>query len=99
MPDLRRRLGGIGDPTYEHFALVPTFAHAVPDHFVTVEDVRFHREEQEEFRGKPIDLADPPRFESEAAYLLRHNLLTQSEKRRLKPVDYEPEIIVEGPAS
>lgn len=99
LPDLRRRLGGIGDPAYEVFALVPSFDRAVPDHFVTVEDVRFHRMEGEEFRGKPIDRTNPPQYESEASYLLRHNLLTQSEKRRLKPVDYEPEIIVEGPAS
>ena len=45
LPDLRRRLGGIGDPAFEHFALVPTFDHALPDHFVTIEDVRSYREE------------------------------------------------------
>ena len=94
LPDLRRRLGGIGTPAYEVFALVPTFNRAVPDHFVTVEDVRFHSEEQEEFRGKPIDPTDPPRYESEASYLLRHNFLTPAEKRRLKPTDYEPETLL-----
>lgn len=37
-----------------------------------------------------LDPADPPRFESEAAYLRRHGLLLPSEVRRLKPSDFEP---------
>ena len=53
-------------------------------------------------RGLPefwesIDRADPPRFESEAAYLARHNLLSTSERRRLTPADFEPEVIAVDP--
>jgi len=35
------------------------------------------------FRGKAIDPADPPLFESQAAYLQRHALLTAEERRYL----------------
>ncbi|MGU3496409.1 hypothetical protein ACLBXM_20415 [Xanthobacteraceae bacterium A53D] len=37
-----------------------------------------------------VDPADPPTFESEAAYLKRHGLLTADEKRRLSSADFEP---------
>ncbi|MFC1886062.1 hypothetical protein ACFLZM_03290 [Thermodesulfobacteriota bacterium] len=40
-----------------------------------------------------IDEADPPIFESQAAYLKRHGLLTKAEEKRLKPADFEPEPI------
>lgn len=38
-----------------------------------------------------IDEEDPPEYESEAAYLERHGLLTETEKRRLKAAHFEPE--------
>ena len=34
---------------------------------------------------------DRPIFESQAAFLERHGLMTQTEKSRLKPADFEPE--------
>jgi hypothetical protein len=37
-----------------------------------------------------IDWSDPPMFESEAAYLDRHGLLSAAERRRLRPADFEP---------
>jgi hypothetical protein len=40
-----------------------------------------------------IDPADPPQFESQAAYLDRHNLLTPSEKRLLTAKDFQPETV------
>ena len=52
--------------------------------------------------GIPVDWADdrsgqdPPTFESEAAYLERHGLLTAAERRRLKAADFEPESIYGG---
>jgi hypothetical protein len=72
-PDLRRRLGGTGDPAYEHSALVPDFDCAVPDQFVTASDVQWHREEGEEFAGIPFDADDPPVYESQASYLIATN--------------------------
>jgi hypothetical protein len=90
LPDLRRRLGGIGDPAYEHYALVPHFDCAVPDRFVTIEDVEWHREEGEEFSGIPFDPIDPPKYESQASYLDRHNLLAPVERRRLRAQDFKP---------
>jgi hypothetical protein len=40
-----------------------------------------------------IDPAQPPLYESEAAYLQRHNLLTPSEARELTADDFQPEVI------
>lgn len=56
VPDLHRRLRGIGDPAYKHYALVPHFDCGVPHQIVTAEDVDLHRAEGEDFSGKPIDL-------------------------------------------
>ncbi len=47
------------------------------------------------FTGDAIDPSNPPRYESQAAYLARHGLLAAEEKRRLKPADFEPEIVAE----
>ena len=52
-------------------------------------------DDPEPFRGVAIDPADPPVFESQAAYLKRHGLFLRGEERRL-PVDaFEPEVVVE----
>jgi hypothetical protein len=93
IPELRRRVGGIGDPAYEHSALVPHLDCAVPDHFVTVEDVEWYRNEGEEFSGIPLDPNDPPAYESQATYLDRLTLLTPAERRRLRKKDFKPEIV------
>ena len=93
IPELRRRIGGIGDPAYEHYSLVPHFECAVPDQFVTTEDVKYHRDEDEEFSGVPLDPNDPPAYESQATYLDRLNLLTPAERRRLHKKDFYPETI------
>ena len=42
-----------------------------------------------------VDPRDPPRFESQAAYLRRHRLLTREESRRLKKKDFNPETVEE----
>jgi len=42
---------------------------------------------------RDTDPANPPQFESQATYLRRHNLLEPCEERRLRPKDYEPEIV------
>jgi hypothetical protein len=93
IPELRQRIGGTGDPAYEHSALVPHFDCAVPDHFVTVEDVKWHRDQDEEFSGIPLDPNDPPAYESQATYLDRLNLLTPAERRRVRKKDFKPELV------
>jgi hypothetical protein len=65
----------------------------VPDQFVTAEDVEWHREEGEDFSGIPIDLNDPPMYESQAAYLNRHGLWIPAERRRLRKRDFKPEMV------
>lgn len=39
------------------------------------------------------DPGDPPQFEAEASYLKRHDLLLPGEEQRLKPEDFEPEVL------
>lgn len=43
-----------------------------------------------------VDADNLPVFESEATYLDRHGLLTAAERRRLKPEDFEPEMLDAG---
>ena len=45
----------------------------------------------EDFRD--LNPANPPCYESQAAYLRRHGLLEPGEARRLKAKDYEPEVV------
>lgn len=42
-----------------------------------------------------IDESDPPFYESEATFLKRHDILTLSEKKKLKSHDFEPVNILE----
>jgi hypothetical protein len=84
-PGPRKRLGGVGTPAHECRAYAPNFEFGIPslwrlpgDHLT---------------RGTPIDPEDPPAFESEAAYLLRLNLLLPDELARLLPEDFDPEEI------
>ena len=109
IPDLRKRIAGIGDPAYEHLALVPTFDCTVPTTFVTPFDEEYYNGRRVDirgnrigtefhegnFQGRAIDPNNPPQYESEAAYLKRHGLLTPIESRRLRKRDFEPEIVLE----
>ncbi|HAR38567.1 MAG TPA: hypothetical protein DCS09_08385, partial [Porphyromonadaceae bacterium] len=47
-----------------------------------------------DFAGLAIDPADPPKYESQAAYLRRHGLLTREERAHLgkHPELLEPEM-------
>jgi hypothetical protein len=106
----RRRLGGVGDPEHEHLNTVERYRHGLPTGFVTkwLEDYyngrardihgkRIGTEYAEgHFAGRGLDPDDPPVYESEAAYLRRHRLLTPDEERRLKPRDFEPVTVDEG---
>ena len=44
-------------------------------------------------RSLAIDPDDPPRYESQAAFLKRHGLLTATEKCQLRKVDFKPEVV------
>jgi hypothetical protein len=84
-PEPRRRLGGTGTPLHECSAYVAPFTYGIPDGW------RRHGDYFTE--GMPIDPDDPPRFESEAKYLLRLGLLLPGERERLCPRDFWPELV------
>jgi hypothetical protein len=108
LPEPRRRLGGKGTLHYEALNYVPELPFGLPTGFVTAWDCRYYTGFARDIHGKPIgtefrghrfdaeayDPRDPPTFESEAAYLARHNLLSDDERQRLSPADYEPVTIV-----
>jgi hypothetical protein len=87
--------------------LVPEFECGIPAHWVTEWEERYYSGRAKDVQGNPIgsafpeghfegraiDPADPPRFESQAAYLGRHCLLFPNERLRLKPMDFQPEAI------
>jgi hypothetical protein len=86
-------------------ACVPTFAFGIPTVWITKRDVMYFSGtavdiygahiggELREFKGVAIDPADPPVFESQAAYLKRNDLFLAGEARRLKKADWEAEIV------
>ena len=83
MPEPRQRIGGIGTPSFEVLAYAPCFCKGIPISFINEWDMKFYADS---FKGKnvsPIGENDPPTFESEAAYLQRHDLLTPQEKKYL----------------
>jgi hypothetical protein len=88
----RQRLGGIGDPKFEHLAYVPSFHCGVPDDWLQADDLRTWPSLVAS-GAAAIDPNDPPRFESQATYLRRHGLLQPGELQRLKAKDFEPEIV------
>jgi hypothetical protein len=111
LPEPRLRLGGVGTPRFEALSVAPVFDRGIPVGWVRPRDVIYYngrltpeergwppcaRKPQEgDFTGVPIDPRDPPTFESEAAYLDRHGLLTPAEKKHLAshPELLEPVII------
>jgi hypothetical protein len=109
MAALRRRLGGIGTPTYEVLSEAPNPDYGIPRSWVDqfqadyyngrARDIHGNRigteYEDGDFKGVPIDPDDPPMFESEAVYLQRHGLLTAAEERHLEkhPELLDPETL------
>ena len=101
----RRRLGGIGTPNYEALNYVPCFDRGIPCSWVSSCDVALYNGRATDIYGHPIgteyadgdfdgvaiDPNDPPRFESEAAYLDRHGLLLPGERKRLTAAAFEPD--------
>jgi hypothetical protein len=110
LPAPRRRLGGIGTPDYEVLAFVPRFSFGIPAGWVEKWAVDYYNGRAKDIHGKPIgtefkegdfagvaiDPSDPPRYESVAAYLDRHQLLTPAEVKYLAahPELLAPETVV-----
>lgn len=89
-PEPRQRVGGVGTPAHERLAYVPRFRHGVPTRWLTDEDAKTFGP-----LGKPaVDCDNPPRFESEAAYLNRLKLLLPGERKRIKARDFAPETVI-----
>ena len=105
----RERLGGVGTPRHEVLCIGPSFTLGIPDSWVSQQEADYYNGRAKDIHGAPIgtnykeghfdglaiDPNDPPRYESQAAYLQRHGLLTTEEKAHLKkhPVLLEPEEI------
>ena len=77
---LRRRLGGVGEPDS-----LRDIRFGVPTRWTRPIRGNFHGESEVTY-----DVDDPPTYESEPAFLRRHQLLLPSERRQLTPADYLP---------
>jgi hypothetical protein len=88
LPEARRRqVGGIGEPRPEStFMFELTFG--VPDRrsWNALGRVKYDGP----LTGVPIDPTDPPVFESQAAFLDRHDLFLPGERARLSGADFAP---------
>jgi hypothetical protein len=104
----RKRLGGSGTVAGEVLNIWPHFRFGLPLEWVSAFDARYYRGAAVDVHGRPIghefrgsgfsgvapDPHDPPRFESEAAYLDRYGLLTAAERSRLGPEAFKPEPLI-----
>jgi hypothetical protein len=100
----RRRIGGVGTPACEVLNVSPAFRRGIPLHWVTTSDESYYNGRSRDVHGQRIGTeytdgqflgvapaaANPPMFESEAAYLQRHGLVTPTETRVLQPEQFEP---------
>jgi hypothetical protein len=96
-PEPRLRVGGVGTALYEH--LMRTEGYPRLDYKIGIPAKWISRSDKQRmpFKGcgccQAVDPSDPPRFESQAAYLRRLKLLLPDEERRLGPADFEPEVV------
>jgi hypothetical protein len=88
----RLRVGGVGSHESEVLGNRPYLKIGIPScGWITREATQWHP-----FRGQRcvgIDPYDPPKFESQAAYLDRLNLFRPGERERLGRKDFEPEVL------
>lgn len=75
----RQRIGGTGSPSYECMGNAPEFSFGLPVQWPKDIDVELGLAKESDL----IDPANPPTFESQAAYLQRHGLLTSDETKWL----------------
>lgn len=92
LPGLRERLGGVGVPKHEALNFMPCFRLGLPRYWVTSHDVELYGRRRDLVA---IDPRDPPKYESQASYLERHDLFASGERELLGPEDFEPEVIRE----
>lgn len=98
-PELRRRVGGSGRAAHEVTNTAEAYEYGVPRAWLDRETAdaiaRYasDRSRAEEIRGAGVDPADPPRYESQAAYLRRLGLFAPGEARRVPADAYAPERI------
>jgi len=97
-PEMRRRLGGIGDPRFEHLGVSRSFSFGVPDDFVSQFEADYYngkarhvnggfipcKWKEGDFKGVAVDPKNPPVYETELEYLTRHDFLTKTEIKLLK---------------
>jgi hypothetical protein len=108
LPEPRKRLGGIGTPAHEVLAYKPMYSLGLPVVWIEPWMVKYYGGTAVDIRGNPIgsliptnfkgvtiDVNDPPRFESQAAYLKRRGLFLAGEERRVKKPDFEADVILE----
>lgn len=91
-PGVRDRIGGTGTPKHEVLKYAPVYDFGVPRYWITKRDITLLRKAG--FKGKPLDSSNPPLFESQAAFLERHGLLTDEEMETLPADAYDLEVIV-----
>lgn len=105
----RQRVGGTGTPSHEVLNVWGGFSFGIPNSWVEPWAESYYNGRSKDihgnpigtkykeghFKGRAIDPNDPPRFESQAAYLNRHGLLTPAELAFLEkhPDLLEPEKI------
>lgn len=89
-PELRRRLGGCGDPISEVLADAPHYDRGIPAQWLTSEDANMYDDALRNHTHKRLavvfDPKNPPTFESEATYLDRLGLLIPEERDHAEAV-------------
>jgi hypothetical protein len=106
-PELRRRLGGIGDVFPPRVTSPGESDWGIPTQWVTADQIgRYNGRSlkgprdcwtkdwtEGHFPYAAPDPADPPLFEAQASYLQRHGLLLPGEAERVTAEDFAPERI------
>jgi hypothetical protein len=82
----RLRVGGTGTPKHEPLAFMPEAAFGIYQLWLGESEIETFK-----LDCLPVDPDDPPMFESQAAYLKRHDLLLKGE--RLPARAFDPEAI------
>ena len=109
VPAPRRRRGGVGTPNHEVLNFAPELPCGIAVSYVDAWDVAFYNGRAKDVDGNPIgtkysagdfiaeafDPDDPPRFESEAAYLERHRLFAPGEHDRLPADAFDETVVVD----
>jgi hypothetical protein len=101
-PERRMRLGGIGSALFapdkvQYIHIRGNYHCGIPLSWCSPSLVFVTREGLGIPDALPIDTRDPPTFESQATYLQRLGLLLPGEAKRLKPADFDPEVVLPRP--